>query len=100
MNQVFPDLPLCEVESLRSRSIDTNPDAEHMHISLLRKAGIARRFELACSFSNTIMELSRQAIKDRNPELTERETELRIVALFYGDDLARRLRADLERRQS
>ncbi len=63
-------------------SRDTHAEADYTQIKLLRRAGIKRRLELTCSISKTIMDLSRQAIMKRHPELAKREAEIKIVAYF------------------
>ncbi len=83
---------------MRTQSPDTHPQAEHVQIQLLRQAGTARRLALACSLTQTALELSREGLRHRYPELTERERRLKFVALCYGEDLAHRVRADLTRR--
>lgn len=78
--------------------MDTHPEAEGVQIRLLREAGIKRRFELMCSLTQTVLELSRNAIRRRYPKLSEQEVGLKFVALCYGDELARQVRNYLERR--
>ena len=73
--------------------------ADQVQIELLRRAGTARRFALARSLSASVIALSRAAIRRRHPELDDTEILLRFAALHYGDDLAQRVRRDLERRR-
>ena len=77
---------------MRTQSPDTSPEAERVQIELLRKAGEARRFALARSMSNTVIQLSRRAIKERFPEMNEEEVGLYFVELNYGKELADRMR--------
>jgi len=70
---------------------DTTDDAARVQIALLRRAGPARRAALARSLSRTVIDLSRSALREREPDATEREVQLRWVALEYGDELARRI---------
>ena len=83
---------------MRTQSPDTHPEAERVQIQLLREAGTARRLALTFSLTQTVLELSREGIRQRYPELTQRERRLKFVALCYGEDLARRVHVDLERR--
>ncbi len=83
---------------MRTQSPDTHPEAERVQIQLLREAGTARRLALTFSLTQTVLELSREGIRQRYPELTQRQRRLKFVALCYGEDLARRVHADLERR--
>ncbi len=77
---------------------DTRPEAEAFQAELVRRASPGRRISLALSLSDSVCALSRQAIRRVNPGLTEREVGLRFVALSYGEDLAREVRAELARR--
>jgi hypothetical protein len=83
---------------VRPQSIDTHPDAERVHIELLRRAGLARRVALALSLSRTTVEMSRDAIRRRHPDWTETAVLVEFVALCYGEALGEKLKLDLERR--
>ena len=78
---------------------DTHPLAEQAHINLLRQAGIAKRFALLRSLSQTVIELSRRAIQKANPDLNETEIGLKFVEYHYGKELATRVRDYLARQQ-
>ena len=71
---------------------DTHPDARDVQVALLREAGVARRFALVCSMSETAIYWSRQAIAKANPTLTKRELDLKFLATHHGQDLADRVR--------
>jgi len=71
---------------------DTYPHAEKVQISLLRKAGVSKRFALLRSLSETTIQLSRRAIAKANPILSEEERDLKFVAYHYGENIANRLR--------
>ena len=77
---------------------DTHPKIREMQISLIRKAGIARRIMDMRSLSKTVVNLSRRAVSRRHPECSQQEIDLIFVRLHYGDDLAGRLRAYLDRK--
>ena len=83
---------------MRAQSRDTHLQAERVQIQLLREAGTARRLTLAFSLTQTALELSREGIRQQYPALSERERRLKFVALCYGEDLARRVHADLMRK--
>lgn len=74
---------------------DTDAEAERVQLDLLRRAGPARRLELALSLSRTIMSISRAGLARRLAEASPEERGLRFVALHYGADLADALRAEL-----
>jgi hypothetical protein len=73
---------------MKTQSVDTHPAAEAVQIDLLRKAGVARRFALTASLTQTTIELSRRALRLRYPNANEEEIALMFVSLNYGDDLA------------
>jgi hypothetical protein len=77
-------------------SSDTDLAAERVQIALLRKATEARRFALCRSLTQTVVDLSRRAMRESMPDASEREVLLRWVALNYGDALAEGVRRRLE----
>ncbi|MFQ5742206.1 MAG: hypothetical protein ACE5HV_01320 [Acidobacteriota bacterium] len=77
-------------------SSDTHPEAARQQVELMRQATVARRFGAARSLSTTVAELSRRALRRRMPGATDTEIGLAFVALHYGDELARRVRAHLD----
>ncbi len=85
---------------MRTQSMDTSPEAERVQIELLRKASPAKRFGLVRSFSQSLIQASRQTIKQVHPEISQEELDLLYIELYYGKDLATRVRADLERRRA
>jgi hypothetical protein len=83
---------------MKTQSSDTHPDAERVQIELLRCATVGQRAEIAISLTQTTIELSRRAIRRAHPDASEQEVGLIFVALHYGQDLADRVRAYLDRR--
>ncbi len=83
-----------------TQSSDTQPAAEKVQIELLRRAGVARRFALAASLTETAIGLCRRSLRRRHPGASEAEIALLFVSLNYGDDLAHRLREYLARQTS
>ena len=79
---------------------DTDAEAERVQLDLLRRAGTARRLQLALSLSRTVMSLSRGGIARRLEDASPEELGLRFVALHYGADLADALRAELASRRT
>jgi hypothetical protein len=77
---------------------DTHPSAAQVQLALLRRATIARRFQLARALSEWTIQLSRRGIREMMPAASELELGLRFVELHYGADLAARLSAYLARR--
>jgi len=79
-------------------SVDTHPDAEQVQISLLRQASAAERISRMCSLSETVIHLSRRAIRRANPKLNEQELNLLFVEYCYGKDLSDHVRSYLNRK--
>ena len=84
---------------MRTQSEDTSPEMERVQIELIRKASIAKSFEIMQSWSQLLIEANKQRIHKDNPDVSEEEISLIFVARHYGQALADRLRADLKRRQ-
>jgi len=84
---------------MKTQSPDTSPEVERVQIELLRKATPARRFHLARSLSQTMIQVSRANIRRLHPEADQEEIKILFVELYYGKELADRVRAYLERRQ-
>ena len=59
-----------------TQSIDTDPKAEKVLISLIRKTTPAKKLSQVRSLSQTMMQLSRRAIARANQEFDEQENEL------------------------
>jgi hypothetical protein len=80
---------------------DTDPEAERVHLELLRAATPSRRLRLALSLSRTAMGLARASLARADPGASAEEIGLRFVALNYGPELADEVRFHLARsRQS
>lgn len=77
---------------------DTHPEAENVQMELLRKATVTERLARASSLSAMTINLSRQAIAKANPHLAGRELQLKCIEVFYGKDLANRVREYLKER--
>jgi len=71
---------------------DTHPDAQRVQIESLRKATALERLAKALSLSATVVNLSRQTIVQRYPDLSAQELNLKCVEFYYGKDLAARVR--------
>jgi len=83
---------------MRTQSMDTSPEAERVQIELIRKASPAKLFGLVRSLSRTMIQASRDTIRRLHPDASEEELALIFLELYYGKELADRVRADLERR--
>lgn len=83
---------------MQSHLDDTNPKIKEIQISLIRKAGIAKRTMHMRSLSRTVVNLSRRAISRTHPGYSQQEVNLIFVSLHYGDDVANRLGIYLDRK--
>lgn len=81
----------------RARSSDTSAEAERVQLELLRRAGVAGRFQLMRSLTSTVVDASRRALRETMPGASEQEVLLKWVELHYGRDLADGVRRRLER---
>jgi len=77
---------------MASQSPDTAPQTEKVQIELIRESSVSKRISKVRSLSQTIIYLSRRAIRRTSPFLSEREVNLAFVANHYGEKLAERLR--------
>jgi hypothetical protein len=80
---------------MKTQSTDTHPDIERVQVDMLKKVGAAERVRLARSLSQSVMQMSWNAIKKANPGASEEEVKVLFVALNYGKDLGDALRAYL-----
>jgi hypothetical protein len=72
---------------------DTHPDALRVQIDLLRRAGPVQRSAIALRLSDEVIARSRRVLEGQSGD-----ARLRWVELWYGADLAQRVRDYLERR--
>ena len=79
---------------------DTDPDAERVHLELLRAASPSRRLRLALSLSRTTLSLAHDGLARGLPDASAEEVGLRFVALNYGRELAEEVRSYLRARRS
>jgi hypothetical protein len=82
-----------------ARSPDTDAEAERVQIELLRAAGPERRLAMAFSLSATVLDLSRQGLRERHPTDSEDDIGLRLVELCHGRELAEAVRQHLRERR-
>ena len=67
------------------RPYDTTEAAHEVHLRAYRKAGPARRAEIAAELSEVIRELSRAGVRMRHPELSEEDVTREVCRIFYGE---------------
>ena len=85
---------------MRTQSEDTSPEMERVQIELIRKASPAKIFGLVRSMSQTMIQASRENIRQLHPDASKEELTLILVELYYGKELANLVRTQMERRRS
>jgi hypothetical protein len=78
---------------------DTSKKVENIHIGLMRKLTASERMSRLRALSQTVMNLSRRAIRRANPELNENELKYKFLAYHYGDEIAEKYRQYVERKR-
>jgi hypothetical protein len=78
---------------VNSTLTDTHPDAHRVQVELFRRAGPARRLQVALDLSDETYTFARRAIERANPGVSQREVDLIFARVHYGKDIERRLRA-------
>ena len=68
--------------------MDTHPEAERVWIDLLRRQSPSQKLAQIFSFSQTIIQLSKNEIARANPDLDETQLKLLFIKYHYGDKLA------------
>jgi hypothetical protein len=84
---------------MRARSDDTDPEAEKIHFELLRKAGPARRAQMAIGLSAQILTMARRGVQRDAPHASRDELNILFVERVYGRELAADLRRHLAARR-
>ena len=83
--------------AIRDSACDTSPTVAAAQLELLRRMGPGGRLRAGLRFSQSMIALSRAALRRRNPELDERALRLLWIGQTYGADLARKVERHMER---
>ncbi len=83
--------------SISTNTRDTTPEAEAVLIQLLRARPATKRLADAVAASNRVAEQCKDAIRQRNPGISEEEVGLRFIEINYGPELANKVRIYLRR---
>ncbi|MBN1130008.1 MAG: hypothetical protein JXA71_13535 [Chitinispirillaceae bacterium] len=78
-------------------SRDTDLQTEQLLVSLIRQSSVPRRLARMRSLSQSVMELSRRAIKRANTTASDDELSVLFIHHFYGESLARNFRRFIDR---
>jgi hypothetical protein len=79
-----------------TQSLDTTEAAERAQIKVLRRLGPGKRLEMMRNLSKRTIRMSWSALQRANPGLSERQLQVKAVALWYGEKEAIRLEAALK----
>mgnify|MGYP007123470214 CR=1 FL=1 len=77
---------------------DSSPTANELQIAVLQSKKASERLSLTLLLSETMISLSRRAIKRANPNLSDEEIRCKFVELHYGKALADNFRHYLLRK--
>lgn len=81
---------------MRTQSLDTHPDAERALIEVIRKASIAKRFQLVQSLTQSVCWSSIHSWLQSHPGAREQEAALQFVTCTYGAEMAQIIRVSLK----
>lgn len=81
--------------SIPPRSADTDVEAEHVQIALLRRFSPAQRAELALSLTDTVIDAARRGLIREHPHASKEEIDALFVEIHYGKALADGFRSAL-----
>ena len=84
---------------MQPQSVDTSPEMEHIQIELLRKRSIPQKIAMVESWSQFILEATKQGIRRDYPEMSEEDIALTLVARQFGQPFAEKIRVALAQRQ-
>jgi len=73
--------------AVRTQSLDTDPAVEELQVEAWRRMTPARKLRIVSELVRASEELALAGIKQRHPDATGRELELRLAALRLDRDL-------------
>ena len=76
---------------------DTDEKIEKIQIDLIRQLSTSERVSRVRSLSQTVIRLSRRAIRQANPDLSEKELKYIFLAYHYGNEVAEKFKKYIER---
>jgi hypothetical protein len=77
------------MSSRRITPLDTSFEAARVHHELWRTSSGERRWKDAFEMNETLRNVAEDTIRRRHPEYTERQIQLAVIRLRYGDELFR-----------
>jgi hypothetical protein len=73
---------------------DTHEEARDVQLGVYRRMSPERRAEIALELSEDVRRIAREGIRQRHPDYSDRDVQHALIALIYGQDVARRLWPD------
>jgi len=73
---------------------DTSVEATRVQYAALERMGVSGRMELMFQLSSDLREIVASGVRSRHPEYSERQVQLAVLRLAWGDELFRRVYGD------
>ena len=74
---------------------DTSVEATRVQYAALRRMGVSGRMELMFKLSGDLREIVASGVRSRHREYSERQVQLAVLRLAWGDELFRRVYGDI-----
>lgn len=82
----------------KTQSPDTSRETEEIQFKALRRMSGKQRLQLTRRLSQQQLKWAWSALKRANPQLSERELQVKAVSLWYGSEAGERLECGLRAR--
>jgi len=79
-----------------TESADITEEEERLQIEAIRRLGPARRIEIMRRLSKSQLETEWHELQNANPNLSERELQVKAVSIWYGEEFGQRLEKALK----
>jgi hypothetical protein len=73
------------------RAFDTHHHAHDVQLRVYRQMSPERRAEIAFELSEDVRRITCDGIRQRHPEYSDEDVRRALVALIYGEELARKI---------
>ena len=91
------DLMSSQTDKIMPRLSDTDEKIDKIQIDLIRKLSKSEGVSGLRSLTQTVISLSRRAIKQANPELSEKELKYKFMTYHYGNEIADKFKKYIDR---
>ena len=85
---------------MRPLSGNSSSEVEQVLIELIQKASSTKVFGAVRSMSRKMIEAARERIRRSYPNASDEEIAVMLLERYYGKGLAKRFRAEMEKRRS